>query len=778
MSRIAALCCVLGQLGCLTAAARAEEQPVRRVPIILDTDIGYDIDDALALGLALTSPELELRGVTTVHGDAYTRALIVCRLLDVLERGKVPVAAGSPPRPVPDFNGQMQYGLRPAHKRPVKESADQFLAAQLKAAPGELTIVCIGPLTNIAALLEKHPESAKQIKRLVIMGGSINVGYNGKPPAEPEWNIKSDVKAAQKVFATGVPITLVPLDVTATLAVDADGREKIFSSGTVLGHHLHALYQLWGKETPILFDPTAVVACIDESLMELESLRIAVSESGQTPTIGGRANAQVATRAQPEKLKKVVLERIVRPALAAADLPKALVLGIDARGRYVLQGNRLETAEFSRLLRDASSADAQPDSLVVSAHRDCPYQHVIRALDAATAAKIKHVTLRAASPPPAPAGKPALRGGFPRRVHVVENYETDIERRWWLAGKLETRNVPPGNRRACRAVLTNDFDDSQGDKYAVYKAVIFNPVPGPPMGGHTRLAFRYHLTGTDALRFQIYTLSKGYHRQLSVKGLEQGRWAEATVDLTQARRPDGTGGPLSEDERIDDIQFYADAAAELVIDDIVLYDAAAGDADDEGAGGVAQKKQPFPRQIVFTGWFDTGRQGAGAEWPGDFEIVPHRPPLTWKAAKAVAAPDGKSQWVRVDLRGPRPLPAAARLRFRYYVSAAKGAGEKDAGVASLGIELGAEGRERRATAELKDAKRATWAEADVDLAPAVGMLAAQRKTEGDGPAVAGGRGGTGLLARDIVFRVPAGAELVVDDVLLYEPGSANAAPKP
>ncbi len=264
------------------------------------------------------------------------------------------------------------------------------------------------------------------------------------------------------------------------------------------------------------------------------------------------------------------------------------------------------------------------------------------------------------------------------------------------------------------------------------------------MGPRTRLAFRYHLSGTDALRVQIYTLTKGYHRRLTVKGLEQGRWAEATVDLTKARRADGTGGPLSEDERIDDIQFYAAPAAELLIDDIVLYDA----ADD--AGATESEKKPFPKQIVFTGWFDTGKQGA--EWPGDFEIVPHKPPLTWKAAKAVAAPDGKSHWLRVDLRGPRPLPAEARLRFRYFVRGAK----------SIGIELGAKGVERRGTTTLTEAKEGAWAEADIDLGPAVRSLLAGRKDERD-EAMA-------TMARVIVFWTAA-AELLVDDVLLYEPGS-------
>jgi hypothetical protein len=95
-----------------------------------------------------------------------------------------------------------------------------------------------------------------------------------------------------------------------------------------------------------------------------------------------------------------------------------------------------------------------------------------------------------------------------------------------------------------------------GDPTRDFKAVIFNPVPGPPMGSRTRLSFRYWLSGTDSLRVQIYSLSNGDHRFLTLAHLPQGSWQSAAVDMTQARRPDGSGVPLAEDERIDDLQFY------------------------------------------------------------------------------------------------------------------------------------------------------------------------------------------------------------------------------
>src|SRR5262249_10857151 len=156
----------------------------------------------------------------------------------------------------------------------------------------------------------------------------------------------------------------------------------------------------------------------------------------------------------------------------------------------------------------------------------------------------------------------------------------------------------------------------------------------------------------DQVRVQLYSLTNGYHRYLALKELPQDKWQEATVDMTQMRRPDGSGGPLSEDERIDDIQFYVAPTASVSIDDIVVYDAA---PDDE--------KQPFPKRLVYTGWFDTGKQGK--EWPGDFEIVEHEKPRKWKYAKSVLNKELDQPWLRVDFRGSRPIGPVTNLRFQY-----------------------------------------------------------------------------------------------------------------
>ena len=324
---------------------------------------------------------------------------------------------------------------------------------------------------------------------------------------------------------------------------------------------------------------------------------------------------------------------------------------------------------------------------------------------------------------------------FPVRVHVFEDYETEIEKRWWLRGTPSEGGVPTSrsasvpNRRMCEAAESHDFDDKMGDPDASYNAVVFNPVPGPPMGNRTRLAFRYRIAGTTTLRVQIYSLTNNYHRRLELKDLPEGEWRSAVVDMTLLRRPDGSGGPLSRDERIDDIQFYVSPDAKVAIDDIVLYEAA---ADDE--------MRFFPRRIIFTGWFDTGEQGK--EWPGEFEIVPHEKPRTWDAAQSVVESDTGRALLVVNLRGRRRLSAATFVFFRYRLR----------GEGPIRVVLADSERGEVARGVVREPARDEWGEATLvfEVAP---------DDDGELPEV-----------DEIRFVGEKEAVLLVDDLLVFEPG--------
>lgn len=634
-------------------SVRGDDVPRQKVPILLDTDLGDEIDDAFALALAATSQELDLRGVTTVGKDGRTRAMIACRLLHAIGKGKVPVAAGSSRVKTPSTDGQFQYGLRPARKFPIRTPAVEFLYQQLKAEPGKLTIVAIGPLTNIAELLRQHPDCKPWINRIVLMGGSIRVGYNAKPPAEAEWNVKSDVAAAKFVFSSGVPLTVAPLDATTMLKLDKTARRELFDTGTAVANELWTLYDLWNKPTPVLYDPVAVTLCFTEKFCTMEDLRLTVDAKGFTRIAKGKPNCRVATGVKRDEFLKWYADRVTGGQL---------VIRVPSSGPPEV-GQRPVTAETLTRLLAARRKRFPRLRAILSIGKTTKHAAVIGVMDHCFKLKIRQVVLRKSNDQPelTHAVKQLTNNRLPRRVHVAEDFETDIERRWWLAGRLETKNVPPSrsqtvpNRRCCRGTLTKIFDAKMGDQTRLYRAVIFNPVPGPPMGPKTRLAFRYRIKGSRTLKVQIYSLSKGYHRFLTLTGLPQDKWQSAVVDMTQARRPDGSGGPLSENERIDDIQFYTSPHAELLIDDIVLYDAAP-----------KTEKRPFPKRVIFTGWFDTGKQGK--EWPGDFEIVPHKKPLTWKAARSVTNKATGKPWIRVSLRGRRRLSRTTVVRFRYHVT--------------------------------------------------------------------------------------------------------------
>ena len=187
---------------------------------------------------------------------------------------------------------------------------------------GELTLVPVGPLTNIADLLRKHPDCKPWIKRIVVMGGAVRVGYNLKPPPIPEWNIKSDVKAAQAVFASGVPLVVAPLDATANLRLEAAPRRRLWSTGTPLTNELHALYKLWDKKTPILFDPVAVALCFTEKFCTMEELRLEVDDKGVTRSVKGKPNARVATATRRDEFLTWYVDRIAVWPGKAATPPK------------------------------------------------------------------------------------------------------------------------------------------------------------------------------------------------------------------------------------------------------------------------------------------------------------------------------------------------------------------------------------------------------------------------------------------------------------------------
>jgi len=283
--------------------------PPEKIPIILDTDIGTDVDDAFALALILHSPELELVGITTVSGDTQARARLAAKMLWEAGTPNVPVVAGEPGKPLPIEQTRWADGFTSPALR--SEKAVDFLKAQIERRPGELTLVPIGPLTNIGALLRQNRAVAKKIKRIVMMGGSIAHGYGQDPNPCAEYNIAQDPGAAQVVFSSDVPILMVPLDVTAMLQLDEAARHRVFTHLSPLTNALTLLYHLWNQPTPTLFDPMAVAMLMQPNLCETKPLAIEVDAKGFTRPVEGKpANATIALHTDPKSFFEFYLRRV------------------------------------------------------------------------------------------------------------------------------------------------------------------------------------------------------------------------------------------------------------------------------------------------------------------------------------------------------------------------------------------------------------------------------------------------------------------------------------
>jgi purine nucleosidase len=232
-------------IACVPAAAQQA-----RMKVVLDTDVGTDIDDAWALGYALKSPSFELMGVTVTDADTPRRARLACKLLQRLGRTDVPVAVGRQTPAVPPDRVDYQFTWAEDFQayRPAGPSAVEFLADAVRRNPGQVTLIAVGPLQNIGDLVRLHPDVVPLVKRVVLMSGSIGPNaWSSAPMAE--WNVKLAIPEAQAVYSANWPLTIVPLDSTTYVQLTDRERETLRNAGTPLVVALEALLRLW-TESP------------------------------------------------------------------------------------------------------------------------------------------------------------------------------------------------------------------------------------------------------------------------------------------------------------------------------------------------------------------------------------------------------------------------------------------------------------------------------------------------------------------------------------------------
>ncbi len=309
-------------LGHYSGHVEAAQQPsvLVREPekIIIDTDIGDDIDDAFAVALALQSPEVRILGLSTVSGDTTARAKILDELLGQTDHKDIPVTAGIPANlpftTTPYIGRQGRFGEKGRFAKAMHAPAVDFILEQIRRFPDQITLVAIGPLTNVGLLIDKDPQTFRRLKRVVMMGGSIATGYDDAVKvAVPEYNILSDIPSAQKLFQSGVPIFVMPLDSTAQLKFDEVKRSALFYQATPLTDSLAVLYLLSGITTPVFYDPMVVAFVIDPQLCPVEPMHIVVDEKGVTRAGPGEPNAQVCLHSDADTFFRFYLKRIAAP---------------------------------------------------------------------------------------------------------------------------------------------------------------------------------------------------------------------------------------------------------------------------------------------------------------------------------------------------------------------------------------------------------------------------------------------------------------------------------
>ena len=287
------------------------------ISIILDTDIGDDIDDALALTVALNSPELNFLGVTTVFRDAPRRALLAREVLRLLNREEVPVIAGCSEPLLPDWEnfpdgqklGRQFEALDSNLKWDDARHAVDFIIETARdfAARGEtLTLVPIGALTSIALAFHLAPDIVSKC-RIVMMGGKWGDDF-------PEWNILCDPEAAAMVFRSGADLTMVGLDVTTQCVLSKEQEQMFHDSPNAHARFLGKLIQLWGHPV-MLHDPLTVLTLFTD-VVKFAPKQLEIGLHGEkirarTIEVEGEPNVAAAVEVDVERAKQLFLERVL-----------------------------------------------------------------------------------------------------------------------------------------------------------------------------------------------------------------------------------------------------------------------------------------------------------------------------------------------------------------------------------------------------------------------------------------------------------------------------------
>ena len=308
----------------------------QRIPVILDTDIGGDIDDTWALAMMLKSPELDVKLVVTCTGDTAYRARVVARMLEVAGRTDVPVGIGIPLETAisPQSPWIAGYDLS-SYPGLVYEDGVGAMVDVIMRSPEPITLIGIGPLPNVAAALAREPRIAERA-RFVGMHGSIRRGYGGSEEPSREYNVAQYTQACRAVFTAPWDVTITPLDTCGLVRLAGDKYRAVHDCEDRLVQALIENYHIWvqhcewaegfdaGVQSSVLFDTVAVYLAFSEELLVMEDLGLRITDDGYTAADGGAKVVHCATdwRDLPA-FEDLLVRRLTGGARAGAGLADA-----------------------------------------------------------------------------------------------------------------------------------------------------------------------------------------------------------------------------------------------------------------------------------------------------------------------------------------------------------------------------------------------------------------------------------------------------------------------
>ncbi len=266
----------------------------KKIPVILDTDIGEDIDDTWALGFLLKCPEFDVKLITTATDDTVIKAKLVAKFLEIAGCTDIPIGIG----PSENRKKGKQYSWIKDYKLSeysgtVYENGMEVLCSTIMNSPDPITLIAIGPLGTVAGALKMNPNITENA-RFVGMQGNLRITKPGTSSPYPEYNVKHDIQSCREVFQAPWKKTITPLDTCGNIVLSGDNFERIMNCDNTIVKLIKENYKIWAKETnltklitedkttSILFDTVTIYLGFSEEFLNIEDLKIEVTDKGIT----------------------------------------------------------------------------------------------------------------------------------------------------------------------------------------------------------------------------------------------------------------------------------------------------------------------------------------------------------------------------------------------------------------------------------------------------------------------------------------------------------------